>query len=94
MQETLQFMSFSPTTFKGEIIQELKKLLSKIKTSNCEELEEYLSIKQVSELLGVSIGTVRNKVKEGILTVYTLGEKGERKIFKRSEVEQALIKSN
>jgi excisionase family DNA binding protein len=49
---------------------------------------EYLTKKEVSELLKVSVGTVNNYTKRGYLKPLSIGR---RILFKRSEVENALI---
>ncbi|TXE18578.1 helix-turn-helix domain-containing protein [Psychroserpens burtonensis] len=49
---------------------------------------EYLTRKEVSELLKVSLGTIQNYVKKGYLKPLSIGR---RVLFKRSDVENALI---
>ena len=51
---------------------------------------ELLTRQEVSELLKVNLSTVHNWTKNGILISYGIG--GSRIYYKRSEVEEALVK--
>jgi len=51
---------------------------------------EYLTRQDVSELLKVNLSTVHNWTKNGTLISYGIG--GSRIYYKRSEVEEALVK--
>ena len=53
--------------------------------------EEYLTRKQIKELLQISYPTINTWAEKGILKVYRIGT---RKRYKKSEVEAALILVN
>jgi excisionase family DNA binding protein len=50
---------------------------------------EYLTRRQIADLFKISIVTVHDWTKKGILIAYKLGNKV---FYKRAEVEQALVK--
>ena len=51
---------------------------------------EYLTRQDVSELLKINLSTVHNWTKSGTLISYGIG--GSRIYYKRSEVEEAIVK--
>jgi len=54
------------------------------------EPTEYLTRQEVSELLKINLSTVHNWTKNGTLISYGIG--GSRIYYKRTEVDQAIIK--
>lgn len=50
---------------------------------------QYLSRKEVSELLKVSLVTVHNWTKEGLINSYRIGR---RVMYKKEEIEESLVK--
>lgn len=93
VQGTIQFIGVTPNQFKQDFLNESKSfitdLVHKLKP---EETETYLTRKQVTELIGgISVGTVINWSKKGILIEYGIGRVIR---YKKSEVENAIIKLN
>lgn len=52
---------------------------------------EYLTIKQVAQLLGVHDNTIRNWIREGIFPAYQLNPSG-RILLKSTDIEKAIEK--
>ena len=84
--------NITPDELKEMIIADLKieieKLLLKLKV---DKPVEYLTRKQVSEILKVSLVTIHSWAKIGILQPYRIGNRVR---FKSNELEDALIKTN
>lgn len=58
--------------------------------NNQEKGKDFLTRKETAEFFGVSIVTIHNWVKEGIISSYKLGN---RTYFKRSELVEQLLNS-
>lgn len=71
--------------FENSFIPNLEKRLSK--QFQPKEPEEYLSKKETSSLLKVTLSTLDRWTKEGLLIAYGMGN---RVYFKRSEIEATL----
>ncbi len=55
------------------------------------DLDSFLTISQVADLLNVHVNTVRRWDSRGMLTTYRIGPRGDRR-FKRSDVNSILKK--
>ncbi len=94
VQETIQFIGVTPKQFKTDFLNEAKLFITDlVQNLKPQEKETYLTRKQVAELIGgdISIGTIINWSKKGILTEYGIGRLIR---YKRSEVEEAITKLN
>jgi excisionase family DNA binding protein len=87
-KKSIQLLNLSPEELKKEILSdlrtELRSLEGKLKQK---EPEEYLTRAEVAEILKISLPTVSEWSRSGILKPYRLGKLVR---FKRSEVEDAL----
>lgn len=74
-------------------IEELKKLLEDLKKSfQPKQPTQFVTRQYVAdEMLHCDLSTVHNLTKKGVLTKYGIGG---RVLYKRSEVEEAIIKLN
>ena len=77
-----------PEEYKNEILAGVEKLL---KDFSNKVPEIWMSRKEVGELLGVSLVTVHNWSKEGVLTAYKIGIRVR---FRKSDIDQTLLSSN
>jgi len=92
MQKSIQFVGLTPQQFQTDFLNEAKSFLTDLVQSlKPQETETYLTRKQVAELFDVSLGTVKNWSDKGILNEYGIGRLIR---YKRSEVEDAIIKLN
>ena len=81
-----------PEEFKKEILEGVEKLLVEFsKQFTPKEPQVWLSRKDVSELLGVSLVTVHNWSKIGVLYPFKIGTRVR---FKRYDIENTLLESN
>ncbi len=91
-KKLIQVYEIDPEEFKNEILEGIEKLLGEFsKKFTPKEPEIWLSRKDVCELLGVSIVTIHNWSKEGILTAYKIGSRIR---FRKSDIDQTLLSSN
>lgn len=89
--QQLQLISITPEQLESKILQGVQSQLQELKSSfQPKEPTEYLTRQEVSELLKVNLSTVHNWTKNGTLVSYGIG--GSRIYYKRSEVEEALVK--
>jgi len=73
-------------------LSELKKQIEDLKTHlQPKKPTEYLTRNEVAEMLKINLSTVHNWTKNETLIAYSIGA---RIYFKRSEVENAIIKLN
>lgn len=90
MEKTIQFLQTTPEQLQDAIAERVTKQFKAyldhltIKSSQ----EELLTRKEVAEMLKISLGTLHNWVKKGVLKSYGIRN---RVYFKRSEVEGALV---
>lgn len=90
--EAIQFVGISPTQFKTDLLEDVKDLIIESLKAKTKDEDQFLTRKEVAELVGgVSVNTVINWAKKGILTEYGIGSLIR---YKKSEVKQALIKLN
>jgi len=92
-QGTIQFIGVTPKQFKQDFLNDAKSFITDlVQNLKPQETETYLTRKQVAELIGgISIGTVINWSKKGILTEYGIGRLIR---YKKSEVESSIVKLN
>jgi excisionase family DNA binding protein len=89
--QQLQLISITPEQLESKILQGVQSQLQELKSSfQPKEPTEYLTRQEVSELLKVNLSTVHNWTKNGTLISYGIG--GSRIYYKRSELEEALVK--
>lgn len=90
--EVTQLHNISPEDFKNDILSGVQKQLEKFSQNfKPKDPTVWLSRKEVSELLGISLVTIHDWGKKGILKPYKMGNRVR---FKRSEIEQTLLQSN
>ncbi len=81
-----------PEEFKKEILDGIEKLLIEFsKNFTPKEPAVWLSRKDVSELLGISLPTIHQWGKQGILKPYKIGNRVR---FKQSDIEKTLYICN
>jgi len=92
MEKTIQFIQVTPEQLQNAILEGVKGQLESIKEYfQPKEPIEYLSRREVAELLKVDISTIHNWTVKGKLTSYGIGGKV---LYKRTEVEAAVIPLN
>jgi excisionase family DNA binding protein len=90
--KSLQFVGLNPTDFKEEILKEItSRLEDYFKNFKPHQPNDYLSRKEVAEMLDVDLSTIHNWCKKGKLKPLGLGN---RVYFLRSEVEASLTPLN
>lgn len=86
----IQFIGTTPTALIDLIDETVKNRLEDLKkTFQPKEPAEFLTRNEVAKMLSVNLSTIHNYCKRKILEPYQIGS---RVYFKRSEVEQALVK--
>lgn len=83
--------SFPIEQLAKAIVEKLQNLYIPIPDRSIVITEEYLTKKQLKDLLKISYPTIDTWTKQGILKVYRIGT---RKRYKKSEVEAALVLVN
>ena len=87
-----QLHSITPEKFKAEILEGVSKQLKEFsKNFTPKESVIWITRKEASELLGVSLVTIHNWTKDHIINAYKIGNRVR---FKRSEIESILLNSN
>lgn len=90
MEKTIQFIGTTPNALVNLIDEAVKKQLDDLKKNfQPKEPTEFLTRREVSELLKIDLSSVHNWTKKGILQSY---QAGGRIYFKRKEVENAIVK--
>lgn len=88
----VQFISITPEQLQATIIEGVKIQLNELKKSfQPKTPTEYLTRNEVAKLLKIDLSTVHNWTKKGNLISYGIGA---RVYYKRSEVENGIIKLN
>lgn len=91
----IQFIQFTPEEFKELISESVKSqfnaLSSQSKEHVKEKQKEFFTRKETAELFNVSLVTIHDWQKNGILKVYKMGN---RSFFKYSELLETLYNSN
>ena len=91
-KKVIQFYEVDPEEFKKEILEGVEKLLTEFsKQFTPKEPEVWLSRKDVSELLGVSLPTLYEWGKLGVLKPYKIGTRVR---YRQSDIEETLLRSN
>ena len=91
-KQAIQFYEVDPEEFKKEILEGVEKLLAEFsKQFTPKEPEVWLSRKNVSELLGISLPTIHEWGKLGILKPYKIGTRVR---YRQSDIEETLLNSN
>ena len=92
MMNLIQLIGISPDELKTQILEGVESQIKDLKKSfQPKEPTEFLTRREVADLLKIDISTVHNWTKRGKLIPY--GIQG-RVYYKRSEVESALIALN
>ena len=90
MNKNIQFIQVTPEQLQEAIIEGVKIQIDDLKKHlQPKEPTKYLTRKGVAEMLSVDLSTVHNYTKRKILQAYQIGG---RVFYKRSEVEQAIVK--
>lgn len=90
--QQIQFIGTTPTALIELIDEAISKRLNDLKKNfQPKEPTEFLTRNEVADMLSVDISSVHNYTKRKILTSYQIGG---RVYYKRSEVENSLIKLN
>ena len=93
--ERIEFLSTSPNALANLISRELKSQLQdiylKLSKDSQPKGKEVLSRKETADFFGVSLVTIHDWVKSGIIKPYKVGK---RTYFKRSELMQVINQSN
>lgn len=90
--KTIQMHNISPEEFKETIMGEINKSLRALSTNlKPNEPEEYLTRKELSQILKVTLPTIHDWSKKGILKPYRIGKLIR---FKKSDLENTLIQIN
>lgn len=91
-RKLIQVYEIDPEEFKKEILVGVEKLLKEFSEQfTPKQPEIWMNSKEVGELLGMSLVTIHNWSKEGILKPYKIGTRVR---FRRSDIEQTLLDSN
>lgn len=91
-KKAVQFYEVEPKELKKEIIEGVEKLLVEFsKKFTPKEPEAWLNRKDVSELLVVSLPTLHQRDKLGILKPYKIGTRVR---YRQSDIEETLLNSN
>lgn len=87
--QQLQFVATTPQQLRNDIINDVKALISELKTSfKPRTPEELLTRTETAKLLKINLSTLYKWTKKGRLKSYGISGKV---YYKRSEVESALI---
>ncbi len=87
-----QLHGVTPEQFKAEILAGVgKQLLEFSKNFKPKEPTLWITRKDASELLGVSLVTIHTWTKENVINAYKIGTRVR---YKRSEIENILLNSN
>ena len=88
--QTVQFIQTTPEQLKESIIRGVKIQLEDLKKSfQPKEPTSYLTRQEVADLIQVDKSTIHNLSIKGVLTKYQIGG---RILYKRHEVEAAIVK--
>lgn len=90
--QQIQFIGTTPTALIELIDETVKRRLDDLKKNfTPKEPTELLTRQEVAEMLSIDLSTVHNWTKKGILTANQIGG---RIYYKRTEVENSIIKLN
>jgi hypothetical protein len=92
METTVQFIGTTPNALANLIDEKIKLQLEDLKKNfTPKEPEEFLTRNETSEILKISLVTLHDWVKKGILKPYKMGNKT---YFSRKEITQTMFNSN
>ncbi|MFV8226894.1 helix-turn-helix domain-containing protein [Christiangramia aquimixticola] len=92
MKTITQLYGITPEELKKELLEGISKELKRLsKDFRPKEPTIWITRKEASELLGVSLVTIHTWGKEGIITKYKIGNRIR---FRRSDLEKILLDSN
>ena len=90
MKKIIEIHNIDPDELTFKIIQEIKNLSIEYKHELLNrETSEWLTRKETAELLKVSLVTLHNWSKNGILQAYKIGNRVR---YRKDEIEKSLIK--
>lgn len=90
--ESVQFISTTPNQLANLIDEKIKVQLEDLKKSfTPKQPDEFLTRNETSEILKISLVTLHDWVKKGILKPYKMGNKT---YFSRKEITQTMFSSN
>ena len=89
-EKFIQLHNTDPTTFKNEIVGEISKRIDILEKKISPQKSEWISRKQASELLGVSLVTISDWTKKDILKAHRIGNRVR---FRLDQIENTLKKS-
>ena len=89
-EKFIQLHNTDPTTFKNEIVGEISKRIDILEKKISPQKSEWISRKQASELLGVSLVTISDWTKKDILKAHRIGNRVR---FRLGQIENTLKKS-
>src|SRR5210317_1109297 len=84
----IQLFEITPEELVARVVNELKQSQQLANPQTISQPEEYLTVKDVADLFQISVATVNNWRREGILIAYQIGGKV---FFKRSEIGNSLV---
>ena len=87
-KKLIQVYEIEPEEFKNEILAGVEQLLREFSPKHP---EIWMNRKDVGELLGISLVTIHNWSKDGILKAFKIGNRVR---FRRSDIEKTLLSSN
>lgn len=90
--QTIQFIGITPEQLQNAIIGGVQLQLKNFKEHfEPKKPTDYLTRREVSEMLKIDLSTVHNWTKSKKLKAYSIGN---RVYFKRSEIEESIIQIN
>lgn len=89
MNNTIQLINVDPEAFKKELIETLLEQIASSQVINQETKTEYLTRKEAAQLLNISLPTLSEHVKSGLIPCYRIKT---RILFKAHEIESSLTK--
>jgi hypothetical protein len=90
MKENLIVSQVNPEELKNALIDSVKHQLEEFKNHlEQPKTNDYLSRNDVSKMLGITLGSVHNWTKKGVLYAYQISG---RVYYKRSEIEESIVK--
>lgn len=82
----------TPQKLRAEIREDIRRELQELsKNFTAKEPTLWITRKEVSDLIGVSLVTIHNWSKEGVINPYKIGNRVR---FKKTEIEKILLNSN
>lgn len=89
-EKLIQLHNTDPVSFKNQIVQEISERIDALEKRLPPPKSEWITRKQASKLLGVSLVTISDWTKKDILKAYRIGNRVR---FKLNEIEEVLNNS-